>query len=408
MENYHDASIAAISKLIKDKKVSPVDLVDACLKRIEKYDTKLNTFITVLGNETRKQAQIAADEINRGEWKGPLHGIPVAVKDFYDTAGIRTTAAFVHFKDRVPQKDAEVVKKLKEAGAILIGKTNMHELGMGTTSLVSYFGPVHNPWDIEFIAGGSSGGSAAAVAAGFCYATIDTDAVGSCRLPAACCGVTGFKSTYDLISGKGILEGEQADETIIKLSHVGITTRYVEDAAILLGILSGHEDYYQATGLSDHKKITIGFVSNYKANDVVNEVYLQAKEKFSSLGYQTVDITLSFESASFSIATIDQDRKTISDQLFKNVDVVVLPTLTDLVPDIKSAQAKGAMALSADNTFFFNYYGLPAISIPCGFDINGMPQGLQVAGPWGGDDQVLKVAHVYEQAAKWNDKHPSL
>lgn len=404
MENYHYASIASVSKLIKDKKVSPVELVDACLKRIEMYDTQLNTFITVLGDEARRQAQIVAEEINRGEWKGPLHGIPVAVKDFYDTAGIRTTAAFVHFKDRIPQKDAEVVQRLKEAGAVLIGKTNMHELGMGTTSLVSYFGPVHNPWNIEFIAGGSSGGSAAAVAAGFCYATVDTDAVGSCRLPAACCGVTGFKSTYGLISGKGILDGEQADETIIKLSHVGITTRYVEDAAILLDILS---DQQQATALSESKKITIGFVSNYKASDGVNEVYFQAKEKLSSLGYHIADIALPFESASFSIATIDQDGKTISDQLFKNVDAVVLPTLTDLVPDIQSAQAKGPMALSADNTFFFNYYGLPTISIPCGFDGNGMPQGLQVAGPWGGDDQVLKVAHAYEQAAKWNEKHPA-
>ncbi|SDP91192.1 Asp-tRNAAsn/Glu-tRNAGln amidotransferase A subunit [Mucilaginibacter sp. OK268] len=405
MENYHNASIAAVSKLIKAKKVSPVDLVDACLQRIEEYDTQLNTFITVLADEARKQAQITEEEINRGEWKGPLHGIPVAVKDFYDTAGIRTTAGFVHFKDRIPEKDAEVVQKLKEAGAILIGKTNMHELGMGTTSLVSYFGPVHNPWNTEFIAGGSSGGSAAAVAAGFCYATIDTDAVGSCRLPAACCGVTGFKSTYGLISGKGILEGEQADETIIKLSHVGITTRYAEDAAILLDIFS---DQQQATDLSDHKKITIGFVSNYKASDGVNAVYFQAKEKFSSLGYRIADISLPFELASFSTATIDQDRKTISEQLFKNVDVVVLPTLTGQVPDIQSAQAKGPMTLSADNTFFFNYYGLPAISIPCGFDGNGMPQGLQVAGPWGGDDQVLKVAHVYEQAAQWNEKHPLL
>jgi aspartyl-tRNA(Asn)/glutamyl-tRNA(Gln) amidotransferase subunit A len=405
MESYHDASIAAVSKLIKDKKISPVDLVDACLKRIETYDTYLNTFITVLADEARKQAKVAAEEISQGEWKGPLHGIPVAVKDFYDTAGIRTTAGFAHFKDRVPQKDAEVVRQLKEAGAILIGKTNMHELGMGTTSLASYFGPVHNPWNTGFIAGGSSGGSAAAVAAGFCYATIDTDAVGSCRLPAACCGVTGFKSTYSLISGKGILEGEQADETIIKLSHVGITTRYVEDAGILLEILSGQ---HQATDLSDHKKITIGFVSNYKASDSVNEVYLEAKEKFSSLGYQTTDITLPFESASFSIATIDEDRKTVSDWLFKNADVVILPTLTDLVSDIKSAQAKGPMAVSADNTFFFNYFGLPAISIPCGFDKNDMPQGIQVAGRWGGDNEVLKVAQAYEQSAKWNEKHPSL
>ncbi len=405
MENYHFASITSVSKLIKEKKVSPLDIVEACLKRIETHNTQLNTFITVLNDEARKQAKIVADEISRGEWKGPLHGIPIAVKDFYDTAGIRTTAGFVHFKDRIPQKDAEVVQKLREAGAILIGKTNMHELGMGTTSLISYFGPVNNPWNIGYIAGGSSGGSAAAVAAGFCYVTVDTDAVGSCRLPAACCGVTGFKSTYGLISGKGILEGEQADETIIKLSHVGITARYANDIAIMLNVLSENEQQYVELNSA---KPTIGFVSNYKASEEVNAVYLEAKEKFVSLGYETIDIALPFESASFSIATIDEDRKSVSDRLFKNMDVVVLPTLTNLVPDIKSAQAMGPMAVSADNTFFFNYYGLPAISIPCGFDKNGMPQGLQVAGKWGGDNEVLKVAQTYEQATGLNEKHPSL
>jgi hypothetical protein len=159
-----------------------------------------------------------------------LHGIPIGIKDFYDTAGIKTTAGFEPFKQRVPATDAVVVKKLKEAGAIIIGKTNMHKLGMGTTGLESYFGPVHNPWNAEYIPGGSSSGSAAAVASGMCYATVDTDAIGSCRLPAACCGVTGFKGTYGLINPKGILEGEEDPcPTIRWLSHPGITARDVED-----------------------------------------------------------------------------------------------------------------------------------------------------------------------------------
>jgi aspartyl-tRNA(Asn)/glutamyl-tRNA(Gln) amidotransferase subunit A len=154
-----------------------------------------------------------------------LHGVPVAVKDFYDTAGIKTTAAFEHFANRIPAKDADVVTKLKDAGAIVIGKTNMDTLGMGTTGLKSFYGPVKNPWNSDYIPGGSSSGSAVAVASGMCFATVDTDAIGSCRLPAACCGVVGFKGTYGLINTRGILAGEQPpDELVIWFSHAGVTT----------------------------------------------------------------------------------------------------------------------------------------------------------------------------------------
>jgi len=182
--DYSYLTIAEISELIRLQKISPLELVTGCLERIERFNPTLNAFITVIYDEALKNAREAEKEIRSGKWKGPLHGIPVGVKDFYDTAGIRTTAASAHFKDRIPKKDADAVIKLKEAGAIIIGKTNMHELGMGTTSVVSYFGSVHNPWSKDYVAGGSSGGSAAAVAAGLCYATVDTDAVGSCRLPA--------------------------------------------------------------------------------------------------------------------------------------------------------------------------------------------------------------------------------
>src|SRR6266498_552871 len=232
------STLQEIANLIREQKVSPVEVVDACLERMEELNPKLNTFITVLADQARAQAQVAETEIKAGKWRGPLHGIPVAIKDFYDTAGIKTTAAFEHFKDRVPEKDALGVSKLKEAGAILIGKTNMHQLGMGTTGLESYFGPVRNPWNPDYIPGGSSSGSAAAVASSMCYATLDTDAIGSCRLPAACCGVVGFKGTYGLISSKGILEGEEADEMILWLSHPAITTRSVADTAIMLDVLA--------------------------------------------------------------------------------------------------------------------------------------------------------------------------
>jgi len=215
MDTLKNINIAEISGLIHSKKLSPLELVKNCIARIEELNPSLNAFITVMHDEAMKSASIAEKEIGGGNWKGVLHGIPIAVKDFYDTAGIRTTAGFEKFKGRIPEKDAGIVKQLKEAGAILIGKTNMHKLGMGTTSVDSFFGSVHNPLNPEYVAGGSSGGSAVAVATGMCFATVDTDAVGSCRIPAACCGTMGFKASNGLINMEGILAGEKADDAII-------------------------------------------------------------------------------------------------------------------------------------------------------------------------------------------------
>src|SRR5260370_29370326 len=200
------ADITTLHRQIRTQNVSPVEVVRACLKRIEQLHPKLNAFITVLADQALEQARAAEAEIKAGKWRGPLHGIPGGIKDFYDTAGIKTSAGFEFFKDRVPGKEAVWVCQLKEAGAILIGKTNMHRLGMGTTVLDSYFGPVRNPWNAEYIPGGSSSGSAAAVASGMCYATLDTDAIGSWRLPGSCCGVEGFQGTDPLINPKGLLD----------------------------------------------------------------------------------------------------------------------------------------------------------------------------------------------------------
>ena len=202
-------SLADVSESIRQRQISPVDVVTMCLDRIERLQPRLNAFVTVVADAALNAAKAAAKEIEQGRWKGPLHGIPVGIKDFYDTAGLATTAAFEPFRNRIPEKDALSVDKLKRAGAIVIGKTNMHTLGMGTTGLESCFDPVTNPWDAHYIPGGSSSGSAAAVASGLCYATLDTDAIGSCRLPAACCGVVGFKGSYGAIDLSGILEGEQ-------------------------------------------------------------------------------------------------------------------------------------------------------------------------------------------------------
>jgi aspartyl-tRNA(Asn)/glutamyl-tRNA(Gln) amidotransferase subunit A len=412
MAGYKYASITEVGELIRQKKVSPVELVIECLERIEHLQPQLNAFITVTADQALKEAKITERDIQNGNWRGPLHGIPVGVKDFFDTAGIRTTAASAALKDRVPAKDAAVVAKLKEAGAIVLGKLNMHELGMGTTSVMSYFGAVHNPWNTDYVAGGSSGGSAAAVAAGLCYATVDTDAIGSCRLPAACCGVVGFKGTYGLLSSQGILEGEVFDEFTILLGHPAVTCRTVEDVAILLNVLANPKagqsqfkpDYYLALGST--KKVSIGVVKNFKATDEVKTVFLKAAETFHTSGHITRDIDAPLEFPSLDLEHIEEDHQTISSSLFQKIDVLILPTNTERTLSIEQALARGPQAISADNTFFCNYYGLPAISIPCGFSNNGLPLGLQIVGRRWGECAVLGVAHAFQQATQWHVKHP--
>jgi len=403
------ATLQDLARLIRAKKVSQVEVVDACLKRIEELNPKLNAFITILADQAREQAQTAQAEIEAGKWRGPLHGIPVGIKDFYDTAGIKTTAAFEHFKDRVPAKDAVGVMKLKKAGAIIIGKTNMHKLGMGTTGLDSYFGPVRNPWNPDYIPGGSSSGSAAAVASGMCFATLDTDAIGSCRLPATCCGVVGFKGTYGLISTKGILEGEEADEMILWLSHPAITTRSIQDTAIMLDVLAERNKHTKtidySRSLKRKRKLRIGVANNFKADQEVKAAFEKAVETIRTFGYRMKSVAVPFGDPDGGITNIEADRKNIGSQAFTDIDIFLLPTTTTTVPTIKNAGTK-AQALAPDNTAFANYYGLPAISILCGFDTNGLPLGLQIVGkPWG-ESAVLRLAYQYQEATEGNNKQP--
>jgi aspartyl-tRNA(Asn)/glutamyl-tRNA(Gln) amidotransferase subunit A len=409
-DNLYYSSIHEISALIRQQKISPVEVVQACLERIEILNPQVNAFITILKEAALQQARAAGLEIKAGNWRGPLHGIPVGIKDMYDTAGIRTTAAFVHFKDRIPAKDATGVSKLKQAGAIILGKMNMHELAMGTTSVVSYFGAVHNPWNLSYIAGGSSGGSAAAVASGMCFATLDTDAIGSCRLPAACCGVTGYKGTYALISNRGILEGEPVDEAILWMAHAAITTRSAADTALMLNVLAEgtaeaqhRADFFAA--LSQSEKARIGAVTNFTATQEVTGVFEAAVKTIHGLGYPTSPVTVPFDRASFDVHNIEADRQAIAGSLFKDIDVLVLPATTAPVPLINDV-GQNPQALSPQNTLFANYYGLPAISVPCGFDHAGLPLGLQIVGKPGDDRAVLRLAYQYQNATEWSNQHP--
>src|SRR5262245_13125878 len=233
--NLTKLSLAEASKLLRERKASPVELTKACLERIEQLNPKLNCFITVNADSALAKARTAEAEIQNRGWRGPLHGIPIAVKDLFDTAGVKTTAASALFKDRVATEDAEVVRRLKAAGAVLLGKTNMTEFARGGNSVNSYFGAVRNPWSLSHAAGGSSSGSAAAVAARLCYSALGTDTAGSIRQPASICGIVGFKPTFGLISTRGVSPVSWSCDT------VGSFTRTVEDNGLLLQAIAGYD-----------------------------------------------------------------------------------------------------------------------------------------------------------------------
>jgi len=402
-------SIEELQHRIRTRDVSPTHIVERCLERIETLNPRLNAFATVLTDRALDQARQMHEEIQRGRWRGSLHGVPVGIKDFYDTAGIATTAASERFKNRVPRADAVNVTRLKDAGAVILGKMNMHTLGMGTTGLESCFGPVRNPWNHDFIPGGSSSGSAAAVAAGLCYATLDTDAIGSCRLPAACCGVIGFKGTYGVLSTKGILEGEKADEAILWYSHPGITTRSVEDTSILLRTLAEPQrrDDDRSPGQTREKRVLrVGVAENARLDGHAGRVFADAVDALRALKHEVLQTTAPLEIPQFGdLHAIEVDRQSVADRAFRDIDILVLPTLTGTV--LRVDQARGnPQALSPAFTVFANYYGLPAVSVLCGFDDNGLPIGLQFVGrPWD-DEVVLSLAQQFATAGQFARQHP--
>jgi aspartyl-tRNA(Asn)/glutamyl-tRNA(Gln) amidotransferase subunit A len=230
-------SLSEVSRRIHARQVTSVELTQAVLERIKTYNPKVNAYITVMRDEALAHAARLDDEATSGKFRSPLHGIPIALKDNIDTAGTRTTAASEVFDDRIPDQDAEVVRRLKEAGAVLIGKTNMHEFASGGSSASTYFGPVRNPWALDRIPAGSSGGSAAAVIADLAFGALGTDTGGSVRMPAAYCSIVGLKPTYGLVSIRGIIP------LTYSLDHCGPMTKTVEDAAILLNHMTGYDSH---------------------------------------------------------------------------------------------------------------------------------------------------------------------
>jgi Asp-tRNA(Asn)/Glu-tRNA(Gln) amidotransferase A subunit family amidase len=435
-------SIAEVSDLIQRGDVSPVELTRECLNRIEELNPTLNAFITVTADSALAEAQLAETEIRSGNWRGPLHGIPIGLKDLIDTAGVRTTAASAVFKDRVPTEDAEIVSKLKAAGAVILGKQNLHEFAYGGSSLVSQFGLVRNPVNPEFITGGSSGGSAAAVASGMCYAAIGTDTAGSIREPAALCGVVGLKPTYGLVSTRGIIPLSQS------LDHAGPITRTVEDAAIVLEAIAERPADHRVNFKTNLKRLRVGIPRTFFFDDLNAEVASSVEHAIADmakLGAEIHDIDLAvstdrtlqaYESYRFhremvakspelyqsetlrrirsgekitneqyEIARLhlESERAQIAD-LFHKMDVFVTPTtpipaprISDLMGD--PAQLRPAELLLLRNTRPINVWGLPAISVPCGVTPSGLPIGLQIVGSHGREANVLRLAYEYEQRA---------
>ena len=453
-------TLSEASELVRTRKISPKELTTACLERIQRLNPTVNAFITVTAEQATADAQRAEAEIMKGRWRGPLHGIPVGLKDLFDTAGVRTTGGSGQFAERVPVEDADVVQRLKAAGAVILGKQNLHELGLGATSAASHFGPVRNPWNREYVAGGSSGGSAAAVAASLCYGALGTDTGGSVRLPASFCGTVGLKPTYGRVSTRGVLPLSWS------LDHVGPLTRTVLDAAVLLQAIAGYDakDPYSvdrsvpawtAAIRRSPASLRLGVPREYFFTGLHAEVQTAVEQALGVLSkltasVQEVDVPVNpdmhlavmlAEGYAFhaervratpqlfqppvlgrlrggeAVSTVtyinrrlelDQIRHT-AQSLFTRVDLLVTPTIPVLPIRVVEAQDDQAgTAQFARNTRPFNAYGLPAVSLPCGFAKNGLPIGLQIVGPPWGEESVLRLAHAFERTTDAGTRHPVL
>ena len=462
-------TISELSQKIRDRSISPVELTHDCLDRIEKLNPTLNAFITVTAESALDRARHAEWEIYHGTYLGPLHGIPIGLKDNIDVAGVRTTAASAQFtttpstpqKDRVPTEDAQVVRRLRAGGAIILGKQNLHEFAYGGSSMIGFFGEVRNPWDPTRIAGGSSGGSAASVAAGLGFAAVGTDTAGSIRLPAAYCGVVGVKPTYGRVSTRGVVPLSSSYD------HVGPLTTSVYDAALMLQVLSNRDSPNPCadkpvpslvSAFDDPpKKLRIGVPRAFFFDDLHPEIagaIEKAIQIFAGLPAEIRDIKLEVptdrtlanaEAYAYHKEFVDRSpelyqpatlariqsganisapdalrasrdlqasRHAIQD-IFHEVDVLLTPTVPIPPPVIADLREhpdnlRSQELIMLRNTRPFNVWGIPTVSLPCGFTKDGLPIGLQLAAaPWHGI-VLLQAANAYEQATGWHKERPSL
>jgi aspartyl-tRNA(Asn)/glutamyl-tRNA(Gln) amidotransferase subunit A len=459
-------SLRGLATLIQRQEVSPVEAARVVLDRIEKFDRNLNSYITVLQDEALAQARAAEQEIQDGYYRGPLHGIPIAVKDLYYTMGVRTTAGSKILSDFVPTYDATAIARLREAGAILVGKLNMHEFARGATNTSSLIGVCHNPWDTLRVPGGSSGGSGTAVAAGLCFGSLGSDTGGSIRIPAAFCGIVGLKPTYGRVSRHGVFPLSWS------LDHAGPMTRTVVDAALMLQAIAGHDTQdpttrtavvpdYAAALTDDIQGVRLGIPREFYFEQLdadVGEAVSAAIQTLERAGARVEEVSLPLSKYAAAAGRIiswaeaaeihekflkkraadyspdvrtgflvgqlvlgkhymkaQRVRSLIRQEMaavLRRVDALVTPTAAVPAPRIGQTtvtvgqeEIEIMWALSR-LTRPANLTGFPALSVPCGFTQDGLPIGLQLIGRPFAEAAILQIAHAYEQNTPWHQRRP--
>jgi aspartyl-tRNA(Asn)/glutamyl-tRNA(Gln) amidotransferase subunit A len=459
------ATIAELAAALRRHDLSPVELTEAYLGRIERLNPTINAYTTVAFDRARADAQRATAELTAGTDRGPLHGVPVGLKDLYDTADISTAGGTKILADRVPAADSTVARRLREAGTVLLGKLNMHELAFGATTANPHTGTTRNPWDLDRIPGGSSGGSAAAIVAGLAAGTFGTDSAGSIRGPASLCGCVGLKPTYGRVSTAGVLPLSRM------MDHAGPITATAEDAGLLLQAVAGYDSADFGTvpmpvpdftaGLSEGVRgLRVGVARAYffdRLDDEVREAVDDALDVLRDLGAELRDVAVPDFTAitmpAFGLAIADlldlygeQFRSRPQDfgadvvgiigqgapdgvglaavqrmmyeltaavrAVLEEVDVLVTPTTPLPATPIGQEMAtyggtqEPVVLAMIRCTIPFNLTRLPALSLPCGFTAGGLPLGLQIAGRPFDEATVLRTGHAYEQATDWHTRHP--
>ncbi len=461
-------SLREAADRLRQRALSPVALLDAMVARTAAVEPRLNAYVRPMFDQARAEAEAAEREIAAGQYRGPLHGIPVALKDNYWTRGVTTAAGAKLLADFVPPEDGAVVAKLRAAGAIISGNTNMHELAIGGSTTNPHYGPTHNPWRLDCIPGGSSGGSAAAVAAGCCFAATGTDTAGSVREPAAYCGLVGIKPTYGRVSIRGIMPLSWS------LDHAGPLTRTVEDGALVLQAIAGYDPQDQCSAdvpvpdftaelgrgvgglrlgvprpyffdqldaeVAATVETAIGVLRDLGASveEVAFERAAWAPALFplisrpEAASYQEEllrtrpddygDVRVQVELGKLVLATDylrAQRLRTAMRQelegLFTRVDALVMPTTRTVAhpigqpfTEVAGRPVPNTSHLWVGLTVPFDLTGTPAVSVPCGFAANGLPIGLQIAGRAWDEATILRIAAAYEAATPWHQQHPSL